>query len=155
MHTNTYKTLIQQCLQPQCSNREGLCVCLRDQCQSWHGWMPACEPPERGPRAQQIGTLHSFVPPACVCVHMCVCVVNKLIWYVFVCFFETLWLKVASAVEMRKHRPHLPPFPASSFLTFFLHLLLFSSLLSPSLHPPQPCLTIGLFTLFCCAILIE
>lgn len=60
-----------QCLKPQCNKIEG--VCLWDLCQSWHGWMPDYGPPERGPRAQQIGTPLFLVPPACVYALACSC----------------------------------------------------------------------------------
>lgn len=113
-HKYTYKTLILQCLQPQCSNSESVCVCgwgcvcLWDQCQSWRCWMPACEPPERGPGAQQIGTQHFLVPPACLWAHVCLCGEQaNICCCVWMCvfprwrllrFFGPLWLRVASAV---------------------------------------------------------
>lgn len=116
-----------------------LCLCM-DQCQSRHGLMPVCEPPERGPGAQQIGTLDSSVPPAFVCLRvylcgeqdsvcMCVRACMQSTGY-FVYFSQTLWLKVASAADA------LPPssFSSSSSTHFLSFLSLSSHFLSTPFH---------------------
>lgn len=95
-----------QCLKPQCNKIEGVCahMCLWDLCQSWHGWMPVYGPPERGPRAQQIGTPLFLVPPACVYALACSCGEQanvNLCLCACVCVF--FWnLLVTSGVKVRR-----------------------------------------------------
>lgn len=117
--------------------------------------MPVCEPPERGPGAQQIGTLDSLVPPACVCVFMCLCVClcgERANIFVCVCvhvhsegyfvyFSGTLWLRVASAADALS--------PSSFSSSSSAHFLSLSSSLLTHFWPYHTCISHNITRINC------